>query len=281
MNCHYCQGGVTSGSRFCKECGAAVPFLCQNCDHQIEPSSKFCSECGAQTPNAVLSKNTKLLATNNSKNKARITLDETFIIEMNRLYYFDILNRIGRMNHAEDFHSKVNIFNSADIKDEFMESLKKLRGHFARSFKIPHDEYHLNSKLQSFITNDCSALFQYLSRLSIVKEEVLTGVSNSSTEGFLKRAAAGAAAGAVTGSIIPGLGTFIGGLVGAAAGWVAGEKIETNEKNIAERYQSTFEGVVCEVDVIWVRLTDLMEEFAERYNVDFEINEEKLRLALS
>jgi class 3 adenylate cyclase len=47
MECPSCKADVPDGSKFCNDCGAAVPFRCVACGAQNRAGSKFCSECGA------------------------------------------------------------------------------------------------------------------------------------------------------------------------------------------------------------------------------------------
>src|SRR5918993_1338351 len=46
MECPSCRAEVREGSRFCNQCGAALPPHCPSCGHTNAPRSKFCSECG-------------------------------------------------------------------------------------------------------------------------------------------------------------------------------------------------------------------------------------------
>lgn len=46
--CPSCKYENQPATKFCSECGTALPILgqCQSCHHQNKPSAKFCSECG-------------------------------------------------------------------------------------------------------------------------------------------------------------------------------------------------------------------------------------------
>jgi len=45
-NCPKCTQPISSGAKFCPECGAAV-CLCHKCATVITPSIKFCPQCGS------------------------------------------------------------------------------------------------------------------------------------------------------------------------------------------------------------------------------------------
>ncbi len=46
MVCPACQADNYEGSKFCKECGAALALRCSSCGAGHEPGQRFCSECG-------------------------------------------------------------------------------------------------------------------------------------------------------------------------------------------------------------------------------------------
>src|SRR6516165_1120937 len=46
MHCENCSANVPDGSKFCSECGTALPRACAACGHANPPQAKFCSECG-------------------------------------------------------------------------------------------------------------------------------------------------------------------------------------------------------------------------------------------
>jgi len=50
--CPKCGASVEDGSKFCDECGAAIPVGkgCPKCHVQLKPNAKFCSECGYSFP---------------------------------------------------------------------------------------------------------------------------------------------------------------------------------------------------------------------------------------
>ncbi len=48
MECPSCHAEVREGSKFCSQCGAALPPRCPSCGHSNAPNSKFCSECGTK-----------------------------------------------------------------------------------------------------------------------------------------------------------------------------------------------------------------------------------------
>jgi membrane protease subunit (stomatin/prohibitin family) len=45
--CPRCTRPVSSGARFCPECGAAQALTCARCNTRLDRPSKFCPECGA------------------------------------------------------------------------------------------------------------------------------------------------------------------------------------------------------------------------------------------
>ncbi len=47
MECPSCRAATQEGSKFCNQCGAALPARCLSCGHENTPGAKFCSECGA------------------------------------------------------------------------------------------------------------------------------------------------------------------------------------------------------------------------------------------
>ena len=46
VHCENCSANVPDGSKFCCECGTALPRACAACGHANPPQAKFCSECG-------------------------------------------------------------------------------------------------------------------------------------------------------------------------------------------------------------------------------------------
>ena len=52
MECPSCLAEVREGSKFCNQCGSALPPRCPSCGHSNAPNSKFCSECGAKLGSA-------------------------------------------------------------------------------------------------------------------------------------------------------------------------------------------------------------------------------------
>ena len=47
MQCKACNATVPEGSKFCQQCGKALPRACFSCGHVNLAQAKFCSECGA------------------------------------------------------------------------------------------------------------------------------------------------------------------------------------------------------------------------------------------
>ena len=48
MQCLTCTADVSEGSRFCNNCGTAMPVRCRECAHSNVAGSKFCGNCGAR-----------------------------------------------------------------------------------------------------------------------------------------------------------------------------------------------------------------------------------------
>ena len=48
MQCPSCQAGNPPGSRFCDQCGTALPARCGACGATLRPESRFCGTCGAR-----------------------------------------------------------------------------------------------------------------------------------------------------------------------------------------------------------------------------------------
>src|SRR5262245_13484879 len=46
MRCRSCRRDSPVNSRFCVECGAALPAACARCHAELAPSAKFCGACG-------------------------------------------------------------------------------------------------------------------------------------------------------------------------------------------------------------------------------------------
>lgn len=51
-SCPQCAHDNPPGSRFCNECGTALPRACPSCGHENSGTAKFCNECGAALQNA-------------------------------------------------------------------------------------------------------------------------------------------------------------------------------------------------------------------------------------
>src|SRR5262245_42799503 len=47
MQCPSCSAQAPAGSKFCGQCGAALPFPCPSCGHANPAQNKFCLQCGA------------------------------------------------------------------------------------------------------------------------------------------------------------------------------------------------------------------------------------------
>ena len=47
MHCPKCSANAPDGSKFCGECGTALPSVCAACGHANPPQAKFCSDCGS------------------------------------------------------------------------------------------------------------------------------------------------------------------------------------------------------------------------------------------
>src|SRR3954468_22866350 len=48
MKCPACLIDIPPNSRFCSECGVALPIGCPSCGNINQPKAKFCSECGTR-----------------------------------------------------------------------------------------------------------------------------------------------------------------------------------------------------------------------------------------
>ena len=48
MRCPGCQAGNPPGSRFCDQCGTALPSQCAACGATLRPESRFCGSCGTR-----------------------------------------------------------------------------------------------------------------------------------------------------------------------------------------------------------------------------------------
>ena len=46
MDCPSCKIEIPDGSKFCIQCGAALPFACSSCSHGNPPQAKLCANCG-------------------------------------------------------------------------------------------------------------------------------------------------------------------------------------------------------------------------------------------
>ncbi len=46
VQCPSCNLSAPEGSKFCGNCGTALPRACPNCGHAVPPENSFCSECG-------------------------------------------------------------------------------------------------------------------------------------------------------------------------------------------------------------------------------------------
>jgi Double zinc ribbon len=46
VQCPSCNAKVPGGSRFCGQCGIALPTVCPSCGHAYPAQNKFCSNCG-------------------------------------------------------------------------------------------------------------------------------------------------------------------------------------------------------------------------------------------
>ncbi|SEF15038.1 Double zinc ribbon [Rhizobiales bacterium GAS191] len=57
MECPSCHADTVADSRFCIECGAALPVLCPSCNHANPERARFCAKCGYRlsgtSPNTV------------------------------------------------------------------------------------------------------------------------------------------------------------------------------------------------------------------------------------
>src|SRR5262249_1497460 len=54
MQCPACEAEVPAGSKFCGQCGTALPVACPACSHANPVRAKFCSKCGASLSPGVL-----------------------------------------------------------------------------------------------------------------------------------------------------------------------------------------------------------------------------------
>src|SRR5437762_12205894 len=48
MHCPNCSANVPDGSKFCGECGTALPRACSACGQSNPAQAKFCLDCGAR-----------------------------------------------------------------------------------------------------------------------------------------------------------------------------------------------------------------------------------------
>src|SRR5499425_2576503 len=46
MKCPKCQHENTVAAKFCEECAAPLPRICDNCGSQVSLTAKFCPQCG-------------------------------------------------------------------------------------------------------------------------------------------------------------------------------------------------------------------------------------------
>ncbi len=51
MKCTQCDAEITTGAKFCPECGTAQQVHCPACGQAVAPDAKFCPECGANLNN--------------------------------------------------------------------------------------------------------------------------------------------------------------------------------------------------------------------------------------
>ena len=58
MHCPKCSANVPDGSKFCGECGMALPRVCAACGHANPPQAKFCSDCGSSIDLGLATKST-------------------------------------------------------------------------------------------------------------------------------------------------------------------------------------------------------------------------------
>ncbi len=56
MECSACKSAITSGEKFCGNCGKKVGVECQSCGNENPLKNKFCSECGSKLSNGTVSK---------------------------------------------------------------------------------------------------------------------------------------------------------------------------------------------------------------------------------
>src|SRR5438046_2901393 len=48
VKCPSCNADVSSGRRYCTQCGAAVPVVCTACGGLNAAGGRFCGDCGAE-----------------------------------------------------------------------------------------------------------------------------------------------------------------------------------------------------------------------------------------
>src|SRR5258708_35204941 len=46
MECPSCHSEIAERSKFCSECGVALPALCRSCGAATHREARFCRECG-------------------------------------------------------------------------------------------------------------------------------------------------------------------------------------------------------------------------------------------
>src|SRR5262245_25785274 len=48
VQCPSCKTNAPKGSKFCGNCGTALPRACPTCGHAVPPQNSFCFECGTK-----------------------------------------------------------------------------------------------------------------------------------------------------------------------------------------------------------------------------------------
>ena len=244
--CSNCKATIEDGAKFCKNCGTPImtEIVCNNCNTTNSHGSKFCKGCG--TPLLVSGQETK----KGDKNE-KVVLGNSFFITLRDIYYEKILKRMELVNEATDPHSAMRVMDGSVFKREYTITIHNCFDHLISATKeyLPAKIINdIKTKRDNFLKEETVVLFDSLADLDEKARIVINKVPNSTAEDFAN-----------------------GFIKGLTLGLI-GKEIDTGK--YLTNWQTVYEQVAEEIDRLWNKLCDTLDEIANEASIVFDISDD-------
>ena len=218
------------------------------------------------------------------RKRKKVTLQNDFILQLNKLFYKKLLNRIRKVKEVDDIHSWSKVMNSNILEKEYKLSVSDCFDFILTTCNEVLSAKHvrqIKEKESEFLTVYSTKLCDLWLELDLSKEEIANNVTKSAMAKIFtafkiefQETIAGAEIGASIGSVVPAVGNIVGflfgGIVGSISSFFRIYDIAEKEKEIINNWYSLYHQSMNEYDNLWRKLCDTLAEFSRKMPIELQ-----------